>query len=177
MRGTIAIALCLLLAPAHAETAKDPTEPPEEADKLAKPEVARVSLDDEIAANVRAYNLGSQGTISLPSAWTSDRELQRDLMASFKKVAPRKLDAALKSAGNLHNPRINALRPHFEEALLGTSFATRLNQKLGPLGIKLEGVEIEKFYFERAKGEVCFHAFVWLKVVPVKPPGPSRPSP
>lgn len=177
MRGIIAIALCLLLAPAHAETAKDPTAPPEETDKLAKPEVARISLDDEIAANVRAYNLGSQGTISLPSAWTSDRELQRDLMASFKKVAPRKLDAALKSAGNLHNPRINALRPHFEEALLGTSFAIRLNQKLGPLGIKLDGVEIEKFYFERANGEVCFHAFVWLKVVPVKPPVPSRPSP
>jgi hypothetical protein len=73
-----------------------------------------------------------------------DPSFQKELMSSLQKVAPKELAEAMRSAGNIHNPRIDQLRRPFEDAVLATPTINSINADLSPYGLYVSGASTEK---------------------------------
>jgi len=74
-----------------------------------------------------------------------DETLQKDVFAALERDAPRELKEALKSSGNMHNPKVVQLWKPFEKALLATPTITKLNVSLAPYGLTISHAGAEKF--------------------------------
>ena len=94
---------------------------------------------------------------------------QKELFAWLKREAPRELQAALKSSGNLHNPKLEPLRKPFDRAVMATSAVQRINTVLAPHNLKVAGAAYEKFMLPKEEGrERRFWCIFYLRVGPAK---------
>lgn len=95
-----------------------------------------------------------------------DDTFQKEIFTTLERDAPRELTEALKSAGNMHNPKMHQLWKSFEKALLATPTITKLNASLAPHGLTVSRASVEKF--ELGKGETetghRFHGTLFLGV-------------
>ncbi|GAA6143209.1 hypothetical protein [Hydrogenophaga sp. 5NK40-0174] len=97
--------------------------------------------------------------------------MQSDILNHLREKHPRLLEGALRSAGNLHNPKVVALRPAFEEAVLHSAYVAEINEALKRAGYRVTGVESEKFFLLKGETEgVRFDALLWIEVERVQSP-------
>ncbi|MEZ5300495.1 MAG: hypothetical protein R3F11_07520 [Verrucomicrobiales bacterium] len=110
--------------------------------------------------------------ISLIGGFEAIPAIQAELKAQFEADYPDLLAAALKSSGNMHNPKVLPLRAKFPECFLKTPSVKKINKVLAAHGCAITGISFEKFYIDKADPKApAFHAFLWLKV---GPPGEGK---
>jgi len=105
----------------------------------------------------------------------SDSKSQSEVKVYLEKHYPKLLSAALKSSGNLHNPKVTPLREPYEEAILSTSFVASLNEALSHVGYKVSGASSEKFFIDSRAHK--FSAAVWLYTAKTEQAGAPNPLP
>ena len=88
--------------------------------------------------------------------------IQSEVLAEFKTRYPDLLDAAFKSSGNMHNPKVLPLRSRFSECLLATPTLTKINAVLNEHGYSITKVSFEKFWIDKTSETMPFHAIIWL---------------
>ena len=93
---------------------------------------------------------------------------QKELITALDKLVPKKLAAALKSAGNMHNPAMVALRGPFDQAVMETPTVQAYNRDLAPYGLKIDRAGHEKLTFVRKDDTLQIYCFLWLNVVPLE---------
>lgn len=125
---------------------------------------AHGKLEEAIASLPREAPGATLRHIAPGSYFHSDAGAREEIRAWLEKHHPDALAAALKSSGNLHNPKLTPLQKPYEEAILATSFVARANKALAKIGCKISRVESEKFFIDQRNGTPV--AFVWLMVEP-----------
>ena len=89
-------------------------------------------------------------------------ELQADLNAHLAAHYPAAFEAALASAGNLHNPRVIALHDGFAAAVLASGYVKAVNEAFAQRCERIMSVGHEKFFISRRFDPPRFDAMVWL---------------
>lgn len=129
-----------------------------------------IELSDENGENFKSvlYSIDKSKTLNKMAlgrlTYLDGGMFQQDILKFMNLNYPEKLKDALKSAGNLHNPKMIALRGPFEEAVLQSGFVRKINRELEKFGYLISGMEFEKFFQMKHSDNVTFEAFVWLKV-------------
>lgn len=102
-----------------------------------------------------------------------DDTLQREIFAGLESSASRQLSEALKSAGNMHNPKLRELWPFFEKALLATPTISALNASLARHRLIIARPSVEKFELRSTPTDARrrFHGSLWLHIT--KMPSPA----
>ncbi len=94
-----------------------------------------------------------------------DKKMQAELHKYLAAQYPRLQDEALASAGNMHNPKIIALRDAFKEAILATSMVKGLNSALSDSSRCeiISSTSFEKFHIRtKETGQPIYGAMIWL---------------
>ena len=92
----------------------------------------------------------------------SDHRMQKELHEFFKSNYPELHVDALQSAGNMHNPKMIALREPFKEAILASSLAKEIMAVLSSRCERIVSSSYEKFTIWRKDGQTIYSAMVWL---------------
>lgn len=96
--------------------------------------------------------------------FNEDTTVQTELLKEFRKRYPKLLAEALRSSGNMHNPKVLPLRAKFSECLLNTPTIATVNGMLRPKGYSVSKATLEKFEVNKGKDSPTFHAIVWLHI-------------
>ncbi len=72
------------------------------------------------------------------------------------------LEAALASAGNMHNPKVIALRQAFTEAVLASNYVKTLNAAFSGRCEKITKASYEKFHISQKTEKPRYGAMLWL---------------
>lgn len=96
-------------------------------------------------------------------------DFQAQVLDALQKRAPKPLATALKSAGNMHNPAMVALREHFNLAVMDTPTVRAYNDDLTPYGLRIDKASHEKLAFLRQDGKLVVLCFLWLHVTSLPP--------
>ena len=92
-----------------------------------------------------------------------DCKMQNELKAYYLKNLPKSLKFALKSSGNLHNPKLKPLINSFPSAFKSTSLYKKVKIILEIWDYKLEkDISFEKFVLYKTENSYLFHADIWL---------------
>ncbi|GEA10366.1 hypothetical protein [Alteromonas sp. KUL49] len=91
-----------------------------------------------------------------------DVTFQKEIHEFLKTNYPQLHNEALNSAGNVHNPKVIALRIPFQEALMASSLVTRINAALESRCERVVSASYEKFTIRKSNGKPVYSAMVWL---------------
>lgn len=91
-----------------------------------------------------------------------DVEFQEEVHNFLALHYPLLLDQALSSAGNMHNPKVKALRVAFKEAIMSSSFVAKINVLLKSRCEQITSTSYEKFTIRKNNGQPIYSAMVWL---------------
>ncbi len=91
-----------------------------------------------------------------------DVELQMELRDFLTSKYLKLHNEALASAGNMHNPKVVALRAAFQEALMSSSTVKRINALLKSRCERISSASFEKFTISKNDGQPTYSAMVWL---------------
>jgi hypothetical protein len=92
-----------------------------------------------------------------------DGTFQKEVFEQLEKIAPETLAAARRSAGNMHNPKMEALRDAFGKAVLQTPTVTALSAVFAAHGMKISKASFEKLELENEHG-LRFRCMLWMIV-------------
>lgn len=96
-----------------------------------------------------------------------DETFQQEIVEQLERNAPQAFDAAKRSAGNMHNPKMTALHADFAKAVRGTPTVTAISKSLAAYGMKISRPSFEKLELERKDQSFRFTGILWLSVEPV----------
>lgn len=104
----------------------------------------------------------------------SHEPFQTEILEQLEIIAPRELKEAMKSAGNMHNPKMTALRTSFEKAVLATPTVIQFKEHLARHDMEIRGLSFEKLFLFSAEGTKRFSCIMWLACgkSPTKAPPP-----
>lgn len=91
-----------------------------------------------------------------------DLVLQKEIHEFLSSNYPELHAAALSSAGNMHNPKVTALREPVKEAILATSLAKEIRVALASRCERIASTSYEKFTIWKKDGKPTYSAMVWL---------------
>lgn len=91
-----------------------------------------------------------------------DLVLQKELHDFLSSKYPVLHAKALSSAGNMHNPKVTALREPIIEAILASSLANEIRTALDSRCERIASTSYEKFIIWRKDGKPTYSAMVWL---------------
>lgn len=108
-------------------------------------------------------------------ALVGDPTFQNELMAAVRQSAPKELAEAMRSAGNMHNPKMVQLRKPFEKAVLLTPTVKRIDRDLARYGLYVVSAATEKLTLLGGNDQKRFMCFLSLQIShrsskPVIPP-------
>ena len=92
----------------------------------------------------------------------NDLVLQKELHEFLSSNYPDLHAAALSSVGNMHNPKMIALREPFKEAILGSKLAKEISMALASRCERIVSTSYEKFTIWKKDGKVTYSAMVWF---------------
>lgn len=121
-----------------------------------------------------AGHLSSLQTLTIHKL-VEDATFQREVFEQMERIAPEKLKAARRSAGNMHNPKMTALHECFSQAVMATPTVTALNQALGKHRMKIVRPSFEKLELHKKGQKETFRCFLWLTVQPESAPTTEKP--
>jgi hypothetical protein len=100
---------------------------------------------------------GNASTITIPLD-QNDKKLQEEIKAYYEKYFSDKLEKALASSQNLHNPTFDPLIEAFPFAIRSTSFYKNAESELSKKGYSIKNeMDFEKFHTVSEKGSYAFH--------------------
>ncbi len=123
--------------------------------ELAKANIGPLkSFDEVLEAAAKANHLQKVEERGIGGGgFLEEGAFQDELFAALKKGAPKQLQEALKSSGNMHNPKMYELWEPFQKAVLDTPTIAKLNISLGAYGLHISGVSVpEKLELRKAEG-------------------------
>lgn len=91
----------------------------------------------------------------------------------LKRDAPRELEQALQSAGNMHNPKMYSLAQPFAKAILQTPTVTKIDAALALYELRIAKAAFEKFEIRKDAAGPRFYGALSLTVG--KAPAPPQP--
>jgi hypothetical protein len=94
----------------------------------------------------------------------SDTTFQKEIFSELRLNNSPELDEALRSSGNIHNPKIRALYAPFTNAVLHTTLVKRVNAELKSFGLKIVEVSPEKLAIKETRGKKYFIAILYLAI-------------
>ncbi len=104
---------------------------------------------------------------------------QSEIFSCLRNSAPEKLDAALRSSGNLNNPHMVALAKALPKALQCTPTVRQISSEFSPFGLRLGNISVEKVSFvnhgEQRALLFSFGAAVYQS--PMRPNNSFKPKP
>jgi hypothetical protein len=102
------------------------------------------------------------------SAWQmlKSDSFQKELAAELERTAPKEWQAAQKSAGNMHNPKMGKLWAPFKNAVLATPTIRELGDALAHYSLEFTEVSCEKFEYRATPGkpERRFSGSIWIDI-------------
>ena len=101
----------------------------------------------------------------------ADETLQKEVFSTLERDASRELKEALKSYGNMHNPKMQKLWRPFKKALLAAPTITKLNVSLASYGLTISSAGVEKFELQSRTidAERRFHGMLRLYITKSPP--------
>jgi hypothetical protein len=102
-----------------------------------------------------------------------DPEFQKELFTALERKAPKTLHAALKSAGNMHNPKVTKLYKPFMESVLNTVEVKRIAVELAAYDLRITRASGEKFMLVNEMGQPRFRCGLMLEIEKVIKHGPA----
>lgn len=90
--------------------------------------------------------------------------MQTEIHAYLAQHYPEQLKAALASAGNMHNPKVVALRNAFRESVFASKYIAEINAKLKARCEQVTEVSFEKFHIKTKQAAPKYSAMLWLTV-------------
>lgn len=99
----------------------------------------------------------------------ADDNFQKELFQRLEVIAPKELKEAMESAGNMHNPKMNLLRPSFEKAVLATPTVLRFKEDLARHQLEIARVSCEKFSFASSEGSKRISCILSLTLAAATP--------
>jgi hypothetical protein len=96
-----------------------------------------------------------------------DETFQKEVFEQLEKIAPELLAAATRSAGNMHNPKMTALRADFARAVMGTPTVTAFATALAAHGMKISRPSFEKLELHKKDQGHVFSCALWLSTEPI----------
>lgn len=106
----------------------------------------------------------------------NNTKLQKELFQQFEKDYPALLADALKSAGNMHNPKVLPLRAKFSEIMLKTPTIQAIGKILHSHGYSIASIGCEKFSLIKENGIPEFFSIVYVNLEPPSQPKVDRNS-
>ena len=91
-----------------------------------------------------------------------DVEFQKEVHNFLASNYPILHEQALNSAGNMHNPKVKALRVAFQEAIMSSSLVAKINVLLKSRCEHVTSTSYEKFTIRKNNGQPIYSAMVWL---------------
>lgn len=88
-----------------------------------------------------------------PHPFTDSDNFQNEFITALKALAPKEWEAAEKSSGNMHNPKIHLLRDYLTPAFMRTTLAKEIAQDLKPYGLVITEFGQEKLSYENHGGK------------------------
>lgn len=92
----------------------------------------------------------------------ANAKLQKEIDDYLLNNHPETHAQALESAGNMHNPKIVALREPFKEAILASSLVKQINGALAKRCERISATSFEKLNVRKKEGRPIYGAMVWL---------------
>lgn len=126
----------------------------------------RASFSDAVKELTDFPRLAAKGFIGGANLF-EDSAFQDEVFAALKKDAPKELQGALKSAGNMHNPKMHELWDAFHKAAMNTSFIRDANTVLLPHGLHISHIGVEKFEPRKTDEGRRFFGIMYLTLTPV----------
>lgn len=99
-----------------------------------------------------------------PHPFTESADFQAEFIAAFKQLAPKEWEAAEKSAGNMHNPKIFPLWKYSSNAFMRTSLAGEISKDLEPFGLYISEFGHEKLRYEQVDGQRMIRGIFHIKI-------------
>jgi hypothetical protein len=93
-----------------------------------------------------------------------DEAFQKEVFEQLDKITPDALRAAKRSAGNMHNPKMEALHGDFSKAILATPTVAAISEALANHGLKVSRAEFEKLEFYSKGASHRFRCGLWLAI-------------
>ncbi len=118
------------------------------------------ALDEISSKEILNHLLG----INVSELLLGDDAFQNEILSELRLRSLNLLNDALKSAGNMHNPKMRALYSPFAKAVLHTATVKRINEELGPFGLKIVEASPEKLTIIERKGVKYLDAILYLKI-------------
>jgi hypothetical protein len=125
-----------------------------------------------ISSTTDGYNNLKEAIASVPeNSWIvhlavsnllEQTNFQSEIFSYLEAKYPEKLEKALVSAGNMHNPAVRNLQDAFKEAVLNSSYIKEINTNFINRCERITKVEIEKFFIHIDSGKPKFSSFLWL---------------
>lgn len=103
----------------------------------------------------------------------SDDNFQKELFQQLETIAPKELKEAMESAGNMHNPKMDALRPGFEKAVFATPTVSQFKEDLARHRLEIARVSCEKFSFASSGNTKRFACFLSLTLATTSDKAPA----
>ena len=91
-------------------------------------------------------------------------QFQQELVEALETHASREFAEARDSAGNMHNPKLEALNAVLDEIVLGLPTVQNLNVELGRVGRQISHASHEKLTLFDRDGELLIFFGLWLSV-------------
>jgi hypothetical protein len=125
-----------------------------------------------ISSTTDGYNNLKEAIASVPKdSWIihiaasnllEQTDFQSEIFSFLEARYPEKLENALVSAGNMHNPEVRNLRDAFREAVLNSSYIKEINTNFSNRCERITKVEIEKLFIYVESGKPKLSSFLWL---------------
>ena len=91
-----------------------------------------------------------------------DLVVQNELHEFLSSNYPELHTEASSSAGNMHNPKVTALREPIKEAILASSLVKKIETALASRCERIASASYEKFTIWKKDGKPTYSAMVWL---------------
>jgi hypothetical protein len=99
-----------------------------------------------------------------------EADFQKELFSVLQRTAPKALHEALRSSGNIHNPKVDQLYGPFMEAVLLTPRVRKIAGELASQHLKVMKASGEKFELMKEKGERRFWCTLVLDIDKIAEP-------
>ena len=89
---------------------------------------------------------------------------QTQLFVALRRRAPKQLDEALASSGNMHNPALEPLRMELEGAILTMPIVRDIDTALANVGFRISAASFEKLLLIQEEDDTEIQIMLWLSV-------------
>ena len=133
-----------------------------------KPDTVNIVYNGKSLEDLKPVITGIPSTIKLDGIYLrrlvkiKSKNLQNDIMNFLNKNYPVELEQALASSGNMHNPKLKAIKEPLKLAVLDSTYVKEINRILNSICYTINDVSFEKLFIIKNESTSMFDAMTWL---------------